>query len=204
MTENTKPEEPTAQSHQDRQHALDRKRYTVEKTTLFFLFVYVIFSGYQGCEMKKSVDIAHDTYVAANRPYIGVNTFQLAYFGEDKILRDRATKDTKAFAFKAEIKNFGPVPGSDFVGSWKGFLNGAEIKGTKIPDNPSILFPSQVAYLTHTVFEPDYTALMNGQKTLAVEITVEYKGPSGTYKYCERHQYAADVNGFINLGACTQ
>src|SRR5438445_1788441 len=54
MTENEIPKNPAVQSPEDRQHALDRKRYTVEKITLFFLFLYVTIAGFQWCEMRKA------------------------------------------------------------------------------------------------------------------------------------------------------
>jgi hypothetical protein len=46
----------------------------------------------------------------------------------------------------------------------------------------------------------DYPAITSGEKTLAIEVTVEYDGPSGHYKESNKQQYSPDVNAFLNLG----
>ncbi len=43
---------------------------------------------------------------------------------------------------------------------------------------------------------------MSRMKPLVIKITVEYDGPSGHYKECEKNQFDPDVNGFFNLGSC--
>jgi hypothetical protein len=67
MTENLKPDNPAAQSHEDRQHALDRKRYAVEKWTLFFLFLYVTIAGFQWCANKQAADAAKNAADTASK-----------------------------------------------------------------------------------------------------------------------------------------
>jgi hypothetical protein len=192
------------------QHAADRKEdntqknkeYTISIATLIAVIVYsgltlilVIIGGW-------NVKIAHDTYVAANRPYIGVNTIQFVYFGDDAVPRDRPNKDTNQLAFKAEIKNFGAVPGGDFAPTWKVFIGGVRAYNEGIPATPSILFPGQVAYLSANTGN-EYTAIVTGKKELVVEVTIQYSGPSASYQYCEKHQYSPVLNGFMGLGKCT-
>jgi hypothetical protein len=56
MSENGKPDNPVAQSHEDPQHSLDRKRYKVEIITALLLFLYVTIAAFQWCEMRRSTE----------------------------------------------------------------------------------------------------------------------------------------------------
>ncbi len=41
--------------------------------------------------------------------------------------------------------------------------------------------------------------------TLQFTVWANYRGPGGTsYDFCEKDQYAPDLNAFLNLGACTE
>lgn len=153
--------------------------------------------------------ISKATYEAAERPYVGVNGFAVNY-SPDKITDPKQvgpvpTSETTRVAFRAEIKNFGPVPGTEFQPDWKAFLNGVEIiSRPKIPDYPSIIFPSESVYLSGEIFGKDYSAVQAGEKTLTIQILIKYSGPSGTYKSCEKAQYVPDMSAVANLGEkCT-
>ena len=64
-------------------------------------------------QMRESVKIAHDTFVSANKPSVGIHDVKIIYSGRDKkgnaIGSLIPTKETDAFQFFVEIKNFGQM-----------------------------------------------------------------------------------------------
>lgn len=211
MTENPKPKETASESPEERQHRLELKRYRVEKWTLFFLFLYVTNAGYQGCEMKKSVDIAHDTFVAANKPSVGVNGISVVFTGIDvngqRIESKIPNEKTNNMDFSVEIKNFGPVPGDNFLTNWKVFIDGTEQPSTiNFERNSSTIFPGKSVYLTGKIGSHDYPAVVGGQKIIELEVTVRYEGPGQKYRYCEKYRYGGPTAiAFLRYGtACVQ
>jgi hypothetical protein len=209
MTDNSKSNEPASESTEERQHRLELKRYKIEKWTLFFLFVYVSIAAYQGCQMKKSVDIAHNTFVAANKPSVGINGIIVAYLetgaNGKTVLIDAPNERTTNFDFRVEIKNFGTVPADNFVPSWKVLINGIQQRGGTETSKPATIFPGKSIYLTGQAGTENYQAIMTGQSVLELETTVRYEGPGQNYTYCEKDRFGPKVNAFLGLGAvCTQ
>src|SRR5207245_2523613 len=152
--------------------------------------------------------IARDTFNATNRPYVGVNFITLSYASSDSAGHPKFEQtptsgaDVVAINIRADIKNFGPVPGRNFRADWKVFFGGKEEPGDKkIPDTPSTIYPTQSAYLEMIIRGEEYKALAAG-KQLKLDITVEYDGPSGHYKECQEHQYAHTAYAFMMLGDC--
>jgi hypothetical protein len=209
MTENLKPKETSPESPDERQHRLELKRYRVEKWTLFFLFVYVSVAAYQGCEMRESVRIAHDTFIAANKPSVGVNGISIVYTGVgpqgQRIESKVPTQQTNNFSFQVEIKNFGQVSADDFLPTTKVFLDGKEQPGElNFVRQTSTIFPGKSVYFAFGIGSQDYPSIVNGKKILELEVTVHYAGPGKTYNYCEKYRYGApNINAFFRLGtAC--
>jgi hypothetical protein len=159
-------------------------------------------AGFTGWQVK----IARDTYYASQRPFVGANGIQPIYISFDSDgtpkITNAPTEKTTRLSFRAEIRNFGPVPGMNFKSDWKVSLGGVVEKGDKIPDHPHTIFPGQSVFLTGSVGGNPYLSLMKGEKTLEIEIRDEYDGAKH-YTECQKYQYAPDVNGFWNLGACT-
>jgi len=53
-----------------------------------------------------------------------------------------ARSQAKVILFNANVKNFGPVPGTHYVGKWRVFLGGTELPANKALDAPLTIFPS--------------------------------------------------------------
>jgi len=83
--------------------------------------VYAVFAYWQWQEIKESnringisagaaklaANTAHDTFVTTNRPYIGVYASKIQK-------QDCGSKDCD-YLFRVTVKNFGPVPGDNFI-----------------------------------------------------------------------------------------
>jgi len=158
-------------------------------------------AGFSGWQVK----IAHDTFNAANRPYVGTAGVLKSYVqivdGKEQFT-DSPTPETTKMNINAEVKNFGPVPASDFWLKWKIFLNDKEMSVKPNPDSPDTLYPGQMSRLVGSVWGDVYRSIANGTVVLRIEITIKYKGPSGTYYECTEHKYDPQYNSFWSLGEC--
>lgn len=158
---------------------------------------------------ERNLQVARDTFNAANRPYVGVNAVGVIHAGTHEVGEPVSskiqTKETTNLNFEVETKNFGLVPGINYFHSWRMFVDGVPQPGHGIPDRPKTIFPGQSLWLKGGVGSRDYPVIMSGEKMLVIEVTVEYDGPSGHYKECNKLQYAPNVNAFMNLGPmCTK
>lgn len=151
----------------DKQESWDRKRFIAEIATIILLFAYTTVALWQGCSAKKSAEAAQ----MANRPYVGVNGITFYYVEKDiqpngtHLVTGSRTKNSIAMEFKGEVKNFGPVAGTNFKADWKIFLGGIEPKGYRIPDTPSTIYPTQEVFLPAGIWGDDYSALIQGNKS---------------------------------------
>lgn len=158
---------------------------------------------------KQANTISKTASDLAYRPYVGINDIVIAFVPHKvKSLNQitaMPTPETTVFDYRAELKNFGPVPGSNFRGSWRIFLSGVEQTSSGYPDMPATIFPGQSKFLSGQIGHNDYPALQRGEKVLILEISVDYTGPSGEYHYCEKERYAPEYRAFLSLGEdCTK
>lgn len=173
--------------------------------------VYTIFSILQWYEMRTSVKIAHAAFLAANKPSVGVSSIGAQHMGIDAagkpINSPQPSSQTNNFRIAVEVKNFGTVAAENFVPTWRIFLNGVQRNTRPLEQGsrPSTIFPGRVVFLTGIVGAENYHAIMAGEKTLDLEVTVRYDGLDKSYAYCERWRYNPPNNAFLGLGAaCTQ
>jgi hypothetical protein len=132
---------------------------------------------------------------------LGVHGIGVKYTDSNGNVTDRATPTSTGATFTVEIKNFGSVAGTSFTGIWRPFFGGEEGPVTQQRDTPITLYPTASAFLVGYLGQDKYTELIRG-KTLVLEITVTYSGPSATYKECTKHQFDTTTGGFLQLGAC--
>jgi hypothetical protein len=179
--------------------AADSIKFWIELAALLVVCLYTHYASQQA-----------NAALAANRPYVGFSGMSYSYVDKERkpdgtyILTERPTNTSDSLIFQAKIKNFGPLPGLTFSDDWKITFGG------KVPPNsprigPGIftLYPTQEVALPGIVGPADFPDLMNGNKQLVIEITVQYDGPSGHYTDCNKEQFAPTVNGFFNVGGCT-
>jgi hypothetical protein len=192
---------------QKKNKSRENTKRTIEIVTLLGVFAAAGFSGWQGHLTSKIVKISQKTFDTSQRPYIGASAIDTRYLSKDSKgvikLSQEPIKDPLGIDVRVEIKNFGPVPGSDFDAHWRWFFDDKEVfdKG-RLPSTPSTLYPGQPTYLTGQVLNPEFGMLSRGTSKLVVEVTVNYDGPNGHFYECSRHQYSADINGFFGLGKC--
>jgi hypothetical protein len=138
----------------------------------------------------------------AYRPYIGTDHIQTEALYTGSKAPPKFGSNANNFRFEAVIKNFGPVPGTKYTGRWEVFLDGQKVQGHEIPDTPFTLFPGQTTYLEGSVGTENFKPTMGGVKTLVIQVTVEYDGPTGHDKECQKHQFIPRAHEFAALGAC--
>jgi hypothetical protein len=179
-----------------------RKKFVVEIATLIVVTIYAGLTFWQACTTQKIANLTKKTYETSQRPYIGVNGIaaRFDFRPNDKI---RNPKDAIGLQFQCEIKNFGPVPGTNFSASWKIFFNGQEQPGEKIPDTPSTLYPTETANFGGAANEAELQSIRARATILESEVNVEYDGPTGHTSECVKYRYEPSINVFFNLGKCT-
>ncbi len=157
-------------------------------------------------QAKRSANIAQRTYDATNRPYVGMDGITISHMSLDANgvthYQPRKTKETAQMAFSVVIKNFGPIPGSNFSCDMKVFLDGVKLPGTKIADKPNTIYPTETFALSGATGTDSYPNIMNGKSILEIQVRIEYAGPSARYEECVRSHYDAEVNSFLALGDC--
>src|ERR1700676_5339751 len=79
MTEGEMPTNASKQYHEDTQHALDRKRYTVEKIILFVFFVYVSVAAFQGWQAREANKLNQIALQEARQSSAKTNAFTQAF-----------------------------------------------------------------------------------------------------------------------------
>jgi len=170
----------------------------------------IAYTHYTRNQLKVAGDqlrIAQDTYNAANRPYVGIEGWALTFYVGDKpftgpsLTRELMRQSTRMVVVP-QVKNFGQVPGTNFVQDWDVTIDGVSLPVSKLPDRPSTIFPSQVKTMRGTIAGPLYAAIKANEKILKIEMKLQYDGPSGHYKECTIGQYAPDFAAFYDLGPC--
>jgi hypothetical protein len=158
-----------------------------------------------GLTSECVIGMPRNIHNASVRPYIGVNSVAVQYYGGDKPYSQIRTNDSNDMVFQAEIKNFGPVPGNDFDVNWKIYISEIETTGgIKIPSTPSTLFPGQLVRMRGRVGSDNYGPLIRGEKVLTIEITIQYSRPGGYDKHCNKEQYSPELSEFFELGDCAK
>jgi hypothetical protein len=115
---------------QSESEANNKKQLFWTRASAVLIFIYAALTFWQGCSTHRLVTISQDTFNAANRPYVGLNALRADYFWKDdkNIIQHSAiwTKEATWLQYEVEIKNFGPVPGTNFVNHSKMFLDRLE------------------------------------------------------------------------------
>ena len=112
------------------------------------------------------------------------------------------TQQTDSATYDISIKNFGPVPATNYQASQKVFLSGTEQHMSPALGQKATLFPTQIVHFRGAFNDIAYKLLMAGKIILDIDVTVEYDGPSGHYTQCDRRRYQSNANAFEGLGEC--
>lgn len=188
----------------NKQDSWDRKKFRAEICTIILLFAYTSIALWQGCSTRELVVTANRTFEAANRPYVGLDGFEFAYFvknSEGKFIKTEFPSTADLMSFNAQIKNFGPVPGTNFKATWKVFFDAVHQQGIPaVPNRPSTIFPTQGMHLNGSIGGDNYQKIRSGKIILTIEVTVEYDGPSAHYKECTKEQYSHQIGAWFELG----
>ncbi len=156
-------------------------------------------------QIRDQTAIAQKGFDIFYRPYVGLDGIKPIYISRSAPVTGRGSHSKESIVgmkFEAIIKNFGSYPGSNFKCDWRVFFGGVELPGGKIPDTPRTLYPNQTVLLVGAIGEDEYPDLASGAKKLVAETTVEYDGPSGHYKECQKSQYSDVQKAFSALGDC--
>jgi hypothetical protein len=173
------------------------------------LFIYAALTFWQGCLTREIAKLTQRTYDTSQRPYIGISEINKFYIYIDKSgvqrISQEQIKEATGFDFRAVIKNFGPVPGTNFKPTWRQFINDVELKSALGSTNalPS-LYPSDQVYFEGAIRGDQFKSIMDKTSIFDLEVTIEYDGPTGHYPTeCGKHRFVPELNAFANLGKCT-
>lgn len=144
-------------------------------------------------EARRSADTSQRIFVFSNRPYVGISRVGVINNPKEHVM-----------GIQFGIKNFGAVPGTRFSSEGGLWIDGSKIPTEKIPDRPMTIFPGEEMNLAAEIGGDTYGKLMAGTSTMICRISIRYSGPSGTYTYCDKQQFAPDVGGFLDLGPCEE
>jgi|ERR1022692_164024 hypothetical protein len=141
---------------------------------------------------RSSVGIARLVFEAANRPYLGLDSWTI-----------RNDPVQKTLDFEANMKNFGTAAAEEEISEWELRINGEKVPVTEWHQNPSTVFPGHSFQLKAGCIGPAYDNLVSGRSVLEGFIRLRYKGPGNKdYVYCEKFRYHPERESFINLGRC--
>jgi hypothetical protein len=208
------PEVKVPPSHTCYQIAYDKKRdgwdyskMIAEFVGLGFLIAYTIFAGQQVSQMRRANKISRDTFNAANRPYVGPNTFTVQYGwtdakGVSQHSHERRTEATRLI-FDMQIKNFGPVPGTNYINSSRAFLGNKSMEAV-IGNKPLTFFPTQTFETQGKIDGEDFQAVMSGNKKFFIRFDVSYDGPAQHYSECQNAEFSPVFSTFVSMGPCTE
>lgn len=186
--------------------ASDEDETTHRKKQLFWTKVasvlLVITAFFTGCQLK----VARDTFYASERPYIGVANINSnhQFIGDDgqPHASKGPTPQTTGLNIGAEIHNFGPVPGENYVASLITVIGNTATPMVE-KEVPSILFPTQSRTYPAVIDGDVYRDVMQKRKRLTIQVRVSYDGPRSGYTYCDEQEYNPQWDEFEDLGPCT-
>ena len=64
------------------------------------------------------------------------------------------------------------------------------------------MFPGKIIYKIGSIQGPEFRDLMSGTKKLIWELAIDYDGPKGHYKECEREEFLPSFRVFSDSGQC--
>lgn len=201
--------EDTAAHNAERAVDLGRESHKVwlERFTLLAVLIYAGITFWQGCLTQQITELAQRTFDASQRPYVGVASVTPAFNFPPEMQKHPLplpVGEANGMKVTVEIKNFGPVPGTEYHASWRIFLDDSEVKpNEKIPDTPTTIYPTQSTFFIASVDPSTVHEIVLGRSALEIEVSVNYAGPTRSYGECVKHRYAPQVQQFWALGACT-
>jgi len=141
---------------------------------------------------NKIAAIAHETYLASVRPYLGV--------GIGDIISDKVGKLLK---FDVVVKNAGSIPATGVDFSVHPFLNGRYIEFPKGPDQPTAILPglslrTPVSIPNQPI--PFYDAITSGRTEFELHISVIYHWPGHHASFCQIERYDPNFGHFMDIG----
>lgn len=191
---------------QEKHNSREKVRQIVEALTLIGVFAAAGFSYWQGHQSKRLADVASNTYITANRPYVGISEVQKT----PEVPPEFAQAEPKiqllnadALLITALIKNFGNIPAEKFSAGGRLFLNHIEIPRIRIPDKPQTLYPSEAVSLSGIIRgKANVRDVLTGNQPLEMEVTIIYSGPGPgqDYRQCEKLQYNPSAQNFTRQG----
>jgi hypothetical protein len=133
----------------------------------------------------RTADIATALYMAAERPYLGVEQVRLdrSRAGDPRVV--------------VEYHNFGSLSADDVVITGRLAVDGRTLTGQKWTKNAGIVSPSVPHFLLFHGPPQVYPAVMSGRSKFVVEVEATYSGAaSSRLCYLERFVYLSDSDTF--------
>ncbi len=133
----------------------------------------------------RTSNIASALYLAAERPYFGVESVRLDH---------SRTDDPRVVV---EYEDLGELSAEGVVITGRLALDGRTIPGQEWSKDAGIISPHVAHYLHFHLPADAYAAVLSGRSRLTVEVAAKYDGPHGRQLcYLERFVYTPDDAAF--------
>ncbi|BDV43604.1 hypothetical protein GURASL_25270 [Geotalea uraniireducens] len=143
---------------------------------------------------SEYTEITKNIYNASNRPYIGIESFE--------VNKD----DNKHILINVHYKNFGTVPASNVKVNYDMLLDGnpGNHSNIELDDSKSNLFPQSIHNIRLKTGSY-YDDIISGKHKLDVVIDIKYRGATkDIYEVNERWRYDPNHNHFHHVDASTK
>lgn len=148
--------------------------------------------------------VIRNEFEAAERPYIGISSFEPRYTteGQPGITND-PTPTSNHMNYEITVKNFGTIPGSNVVAIQELYVNNVlHPSAQSSVINHMTVWPQQQLWMYGNINSTDYKEMMNGTKDIHVDVTLSYVGPAKSYSICEREVFFPPMRQFADAGPC--
>jgi hypothetical protein len=168
----------------------------IEMAGIILLLIYTI----QTCSLVKVSQ-------RSSRPFVGQEKFSYNFQELDPATNKMTnspsqTSQIVGATFEVGIKNYGPLPATNFSGKWQVRVDGVVFPSTELPQENYTLQPTEVVRLRTDIGGPILRDILSGAKTLTFDVAISYDGPEGHYQECDTQRYTPAINGVITTGHC--
>lgn len=189
---------------------LEKIRFGVEVLILFVtICIACIYKGQLDAMLNANKQTQQLVEISrrSSRPFVGAAQIDVAHAYIDKNGEPQLVlhPTPKTIALKGDItvKNFGPLPATDYIAEVHRFVDSTERQRQTFGQAPITLNPGETKHNSIDVLQPDYAGIADGSRIYTIEFKFSYKDPDGnTHNECQGFRYVKDFNAFASIN-CT-
>jgi hypothetical protein len=137
---------------------------------------------------NKTATTSKNSFEDTVRPYIGVDEISV-----------KSNPKANTFNFSVILRNFGPVPATNFTVDIK-IMSNEEETGSMVPVVPRIFNPNTTDILDFPGTPGSYAAIAGGHQPVKIYLSWSYSWRKHTEGKCIEQHYDIKINAFIEDG----